>query len=119
VVGVEQEADGTVVHSRVQFTFGSLDKELQDLLRGKKVGDLLTFKDDKLRLLISEIYNIVAPKAPAPSPDEVAEQAQVETDQAAPAPATPAEQSSSSADQTAAAAPAAPSADQSGQSAGN
>lgn len=106
VVGSEQEADGKIIHPRVQFVFGQLEKENQDTLRGKKVGDLITFKEDKLRLLITEIYNIVAPKAPAPTADEAAEQAQ-------------AEQSSNGADQTAAAAPAAPVADQSGPSAGN
>lgn len=116
LVGSENEKEGKVIHPRIQFTYGSIEKELQDKLKGSKVGDIVTFKEDKLRFVVNEIYNIVPPKAPeAPAP--TAEAAAPEA-----APATP----STDANAPATAAPAAeqslsdaPAADQSGQSAGN
>jgi hypothetical protein len=123
LVGSENEATGKVVHPRVQFTYGSLEKDLQDALKGKRQGDIVTFKEDKLRFVINEVYNIVPPKAPeAPTPAQApAPLKAVETETSKPvetfapeAPAAPAaEQSSSDASQ------AAPAADQSGPSTGN
>jgi hypothetical protein len=124
LVGSENEAGGKVVHPRVQFTFGSLEKDLQEALNGKKKGDIVTFKEDKLRFVVQEVYSIVPPKpAPAPTPVAPAPAAPAETENskpvetfapvAAPAEATPApadqaaEQSSKDASQAAPAAPAA------------
>lgn len=119
LVGSENEATGKVVHPRIQFTVSSLEKELQDQLIGKKVEDIITFKEDKLRFVVKEIYNIVTPKAPeAPAPEAAPAELAPVAEQAAPAPAEAtesptAEQSSNDANQTA------PAADQSGQGAGN
>lgn len=66
LVGSETESDGKVVHPRIQFTYGSIDKELQEKLKGAKVGDVVVFKEDKLRFVVGEIYNIVTPKQPEP-----------------------------------------------------
>lgn len=108
LVGSETEADGKVVHPRIQFTYGSLEKDLQDALKGKKAGEVVTFKEDKLRFVVKEIYNIVAPKAP---------QTEAEAEGA---PAQAAEQSSNSAAPAApAATAAAPAAEQPAQGAGN
>lgn len=111
LVGSENEKGGKVIHPRVQFTYGSLEKELQEKLKGAKVGDLVTFQEDKLRFSVQEIYAIVPPKAPeAPVASPSATPAAV-----APNGATPvqsfkepaAEQSSSDASPAAPAAPAA------------
>src|ERR1700722_7559547 len=115
LVGSENEKDGKVVHPRIQFTFGSLpDKEVQEKLKGAKVGDIVTIKEDKLRFVVKEIYTIVAPKVPETEEEAEGAPAAPVTTFVPEAPAAPAaEQSSSSAT------PAAPAADQSGQGSGN
>jgi hypothetical protein len=135
VVGTETESDGKIVFPRKQFAFSLIEKDVQNALRGKKVGEIVKFAEDKLLMVIKEIYSIVVPKVPeapaapaAPVAAESENSAPVETfappaaapaADATPSPA-PAEQSSSSADASAPAAPAAaPAADQSGQGSGN
>jgi hypothetical protein len=107
LVGSENDKDGKVVHPRVQFTYGSLEKDLQEKLKGAKAGQIVTFKDDKLRFVVQEVYAIIppkAPEAPAPAVAAVAPAAPAET----PAEAAPAaSQSSSDASPAAPAAPAA------------
>lgn len=116
IVGTEIEADGKVAFPRSQFTFGSLEKPLQDILRGKKIGETVLFREDRLRLVLKEVYNIVAPKAPETEAEAEG------TPEAKAAPATDA--ATASVEPTAAqsldsAAPVAPAADQPGQGAGN
>jgi len=110
LVGSENEKGGKVIHPRVQFTFGSLEKELQEKLKGAKAGDIVTFQEDKLRFVVKEVYAIVPPKAPeAPAPvAKAVAPAAPEAVQTFKEPAAPqAEQSSSDASPAAPAAPAA------------
>lgn len=118
VVGSEDEpdaADGTpgkTIHARLQFSLNTLDKEVQEKLKGAKVGETVKFKDDALVFKVKEIYKIVnpTPVAPETAPAPVAEVAPVAAEGSAAA-----EQSSSDANANA----NAPEAASSGQSSGN
>lgn len=62
----ELQADGSVANPRIQFRMDSLDAANQELLSGKKVGDVVNFGEDKFSVKILEIYEVVnAPAAPA------------------------------------------------------
>jgi len=128
LVGSENEASGKVVHPRIQFTFGSLEKDLQEKLKGAKVGDIVTFQDDKLRFVVKEIYNIVPPK-PEPVDTPTADTPAASTDTPAASTDTPAANPAAANTTTPAASPTAapaaqssngtPAADQPGQGSGN
>jgi hypothetical protein len=60
VVCEEVNADGTVANPRVQFPLAAQPSEVQELLKGKKVGDLVTFgQPGSLDAKILEIYTLV------------------------------------------------------------
>jgi hypothetical protein len=63
VVGCEQSDDGTTVNPRLQFALSALTPELQEKIKGSKVGDVLTLEKDKLKFKIVETYQIKQPSA--------------------------------------------------------
>lgn len=112
VVGQELDEQGNVANPRIQFTLGSLDKELQDKIIAGGIGQPILLKEGKMKFLVTEVYSIVAPPAPAPEapaadPAPAADASAPAADQAAApadAPAQPEAAPQSSSD----AAPAAP-----------
>lgn len=97
---------GKVVNQRLQFSLGSLQEDLRKEFYGRKVGDILKFKDDNLVFKIDEVYKIVNPKPPvvvsteAPEAPAALDPAQnvaapeSSSDAAAPTPAATSEQAS-------------------------
>lgn len=63
-IGQEVDDDGKVPNPRVQFAVGALNPEMQEKLIGAKVGDKVSFSEGTLKFEVTEIYEIVAPKAP-------------------------------------------------------
>lgn len=67
IVGSEVNADGTPLYpSRVQFLYPKLHKEYQDIVLGKKVGDVVTTPPGS-KFTIKEIYVINKDWKPAPA----------------------------------------------------
>lgn len=62
VVGKEITKEGEVVSPRTQASIKSLPEEVVKALLGKKVGDLVSFGDEKLAFQIDEVYNITSPQ---------------------------------------------------------
>jgi bisphosphoglycerate-dependent phosphoglycerate mutase len=62
VVGKELTKEGEVVSPRTQASTRSLPEEVAKALFGKKVGDLVSFGDEKLAFQIDEVYDIASPK---------------------------------------------------------
>lgn len=60
----ELNADGSMANPRIQFRLDSQDSVTSDALKGKKVGDTVSFGDNKFSARILEIYSLVEPKAP-------------------------------------------------------
>lgn len=84
VVGSEINEQGETVNPRLQFAVYSLSpKEVQDKLKGSKVGDTVSFEEGKLRFQVSEIYQIQQPQAPAQEAAPAEQPAAPESDQAA------------------------------------
>lgn len=81
----EYNADGTVANPRIQFRLDSQDQATRELLKGKKVGDTISFGENKFSAKILELYTLLEPKAPEAAPAEAAPA------EAAPAEAAPAE----------------------------
>lgn len=73
VTGVEKKPDGEVkVPGYTQAFIEALPKELQDLLLGKKVGDVVTLPNDAGTFEIQGVFELVPPKmpeAPAAAPE--------------------------------------------------
>jgi hypothetical protein len=89
----EYNADGTVANPRIQFRLDSQDQETGELLKGKKVGDAVSFGENKFSAKILELYTLTEPKAPEASEAPAAETPPAETTEApaaAPAEAAPA-----------------------------
>jgi regulator of replication initiation timing len=72
IVCEELGSDGEVANPRVQFRMDSQDASVLDLLRGKLVGDTVSFGENKLSAKILEIYSLVEPKAEEAAPAETA-----------------------------------------------
>jgi hypothetical protein len=99
IVGQEVDDSGAIVNPRAQFALGSIAPEVREKIKAGKIGEPLLLQEGKLRLLITEAYQIIPPQPPqavAPveqtAPVEVApaqEAAQAPAE--APAEATPAE----------------------------
>lgn len=68
----EYNADGTLANPRIQFRLDSQDQATQDTLKGKKVGDTVSFGENKFDAKITEIYSVVEPKAPEAAPAQEA-----------------------------------------------
>ncbi len=92
----ESNADGAIANPRIQFRLDSQDPATSAVLKGKKVGDVVSFGENKFNAKILEIYSLAEPKAPeaaapvetapaAPAAEAVANNA---TTEAAPAEAT-------------------------------
>lgn len=69
----ESNPDGTLANPRIQFRLDSQDEVTGNALKGKKVGDVVVFGDNKYSAKILEIYSIVEPvtteaAAPAAAP---------------------------------------------------
>jgi hypothetical protein len=62
VVGKELTKEGEVVSPRTQASTKSLPEEVAKALLGKKVGDLVSFGDEKLAFQIDEVYDIAPPQ---------------------------------------------------------
>jgi hypothetical protein len=60
----EYNADGTVANPRIQFRLDSQDQATGELLKGKKVGDTISFGENKFAAKILELYTLLEPKAP-------------------------------------------------------
>ena len=89
VVGEELDGD-KVINPRSQFVVGRMPKEVQDLLIGKKAGDVVKFGENKRDLKILEVFELAkdeAPQAPAPqqTTDGIEGQAPAPAPEAAPA----------------------------------
>jgi hypothetical protein len=85
----ELNQDGTVANPRVQFRLDSQTEEVGNSFKGKKVGDTISFGENKFSATILELYSIVEPKpADAASAETPAVQEPTET---APTATTPAE----------------------------
>ena len=64
LVGQEVDGEGKIVNPRIQFTLGSLSEEIRNKIKAGKVGEAIDLQEGKLKFLITEAYQIVAPKAP-------------------------------------------------------
>lgn len=64
----EYNVDGTLANPRIQFRLDSQDEVTQNTLKGKKVGDLVNFGENKFDAKIVEIYSVLDPKAPEAAP---------------------------------------------------
>jgi hypothetical protein len=60
VVGKELTKEGEVVSPRTQASVASLPEEVREKLKGKKVGDLVSFGEDKLSFMLEEVYEIAS-----------------------------------------------------------
>lgn len=78
----EYNQDGTLANPRIQFRLDSQDEATSNSLLGKKVGDSVSFGENKFSAKILEIYMVTEPKLP-----EAAEAAPAETAPEATAPA--------------------------------
>ncbi len=63
----EYNADGTLANPRIQFRLDSQTPETNASLTGKKVGDTVTFGENKFSAKILEIYTLAEPAAEAPA----------------------------------------------------
>ena len=70
VVCEEQDSTGTVVNPRVQFRMDSQDPATVESFKGKKVGDIASFGENRFSAKVLEIYTIVEPKAADAVPSE-------------------------------------------------
>lgn len=70
VVCEESYKDGTLANPRVQFRLDSQAEALVEAMKGKKIGDTISFGEDKFDAKILEIYSVVEPKAPEAAPSE-------------------------------------------------
>ena len=64
LVAEELNADGTLANPRIQFRLDSQEPATVELLKGKKVGDTISFGENKFSAKLLEIYSVVEPKAP-------------------------------------------------------
>lgn len=60
----EYHPDGSLANARIQFPLTSQDEPTQTAMKGKKVGDTVSFGPDKFDAKVLEIYTMVEPKAP-------------------------------------------------------
>lgn len=60
VVGYEIDTDDKVANKRLQFSVSALNPDLREKLIGASVGSTVTFREDALRYVVSEIYDIQA-----------------------------------------------------------
>lgn len=83
----ESNLDGTLANPRIQFRLDSQDAATSGALKGKKVGDVVSFGENRYTAKILEIYSLVEPKAPEAqaAPAAEAPQASSEGSEAAPA----------------------------------
>lgn len=65
IVGSEVNDEGTVVNPRLQFALYALAPELQEKIKGSKVGDTLTLEEGKLKFKVLESWKIQQPKVEA------------------------------------------------------
>ncbi len=108
----ELNQDGTLANPRIQFRLDSQEPATAEALIGKKVGDAVSFGENKFSAKILEIYSVVEPKSEAAAettsaPATDAAPTTQETPDVAAAPATETAPATS-----AAATPAAPTLDQ-------
>lgn len=61
VVGRTVDAEGNVVDPRVQFSIGSLDKEVKQGLLNKKAGEIIAYEDGGPSFEITEVYEVAQP----------------------------------------------------------
>lgn len=81
VVGAELNDKDETVNPRLQFALYVLSPELQEKIKGSKVGDVLTLQEGKLRFKVLESYQIQQPKTAetAVTADQVASTEQAAT----------------------------------------
>ena len=65
LVAEELNADGSLANPRIQFRLDSQDPATVEALKGKKVGDSVSFGEGKFSARLLEIYSITPPQAPA------------------------------------------------------
>lgn len=70
VVVREVNASGEEINPRAQFVLSTLEKESQDLMLGKKVGDYVQKEGNDNKLEILEVYEIVQPSEPEAKVEE-------------------------------------------------
>lgn len=63
VVCEESHKDGTIANPRIQFRLDSQAESLVEAMKGKKVGDTVSFGEDKFDAKILEVYSLVEPSA--------------------------------------------------------
>jgi enamine deaminase RidA (YjgF/YER057c/UK114 family) len=81
VVGRElDEQDGTIVAPRVQFPVFQLNEDKKEKVLGKKVGDIVSFEEGRNKLEITELYNIVVPKAAQQEESEAKAETETKTE---------------------------------------
>jgi hypothetical protein len=74
VVGRELDEEKNVINPRMQFAIASLNKEVKEKLKDKKVGDFVeNFSGDGLSLEITELYDIAEEKKQSKKFEEEAE----------------------------------------------
>ncbi len=96
LVGRELDDQGNIANPRLQFALAALQPDVQEKIKGRKAGDVVTIQEGKLKFELLEVYSIEAPKAaqaeatdaaPATAPTEQTA-APAATDAAPEAPAT-------------------------------
>ena len=85
LVAEESNQDGTLANPRIQFRLDSQDPTTVAALTGKKVGEVVSFGENRFSAKILEIYSITEPKAP----EAAAPAAEAAPAPAAEAPAAP------------------------------
>lgn len=64
VVGREIDLDGGIANPRIQFVLDTMQPQIRESLRGKKVGELVEIEEGKFKFEVLESYEIVTPTAP-------------------------------------------------------
>ncbi len=60
----EYGQDGTLTNPRVQFRLDSQDAAIQETLKGKKAGDMVSFGESKFTVKVLEVYALAPPNPP-------------------------------------------------------
>jgi hypothetical protein len=76
----ESDAEGKLVNPRIQFRLDSRDEATKAALKGKKVGDTVSFGEGKFNAKLLEVYTIVPPKAPEAAAAAVTAATEVSTE---------------------------------------
>jgi len=66
IVGQEVDEAGVAVMPRTQFALAALPEPVQQKIIGSKAGDVILLEEGKLKLAVTEVYEIVEPKVETP-----------------------------------------------------